>query len=97
MTRRRWPAGVLGMAAIVVAVESFVAADRARFTEASALAWPLGVEATRGEAVGARVLCFGDSLVKSGIVPEVIEARLGEPAYNLALPASTAPAHYFLL
>lgn len=97
MARGRWPAGVLGMVAIVVAVESFVAADWARLTEASALAWPLGVEAAKGEAIGARVLCFGDSLVKSGIVPEMLEARLGGPAYNLALPASTAPAHYFLL
>jgi hypothetical protein len=85
------------MVAIVVAAEAFVAADWPRFTEASALAWPMGVRAAEREAVGARILCFGDSLIKSGIVPEVLEARLGEPAFNLALPASTAPAHYFLL
>ena len=49
-----------------------------------------------GEVRGGRPR-FGDSLVKHGILPEVLEARLGAPAYNLALPASTAPAQYYLL
>ena len=90
------PTGLLGMVAIVVAIESSVAARWMVFTESSGLAWPLSVAATRGEAREARILCFGDSLVKHGILPAVLEGRLGEPAYNLALPASTAPAHYFL-
>jgi hypothetical protein len=85
------------MVALVVAVESSIAADWLRLTEPSALAWPLSAAAATGEARGAKVLCFGDSLVKHGILPEVLEARLGVPAYNLALPASTAPAQYYLL
>ena len=95
--RGRWPAGLLGMVALVVAVESWIAADWLRLTEPSALAWPLSAAAASAEARGAEVLCFGDSLVKHGILPEVLEARLGVPAYNLALPASTAPAQYYLL
>ncbi len=91
-----WPAGLLGTIAIVVAIESSVAARWMAFTESSGLAWPLSVAATEGDARGARILCFGDSLVKHGILPAVLEGRLGEPVYNLALPASTAPAHYFL-
>jgi hypothetical protein len=97
MDVRRPPLGLLGMLAIVAAVESFVGASRIAFTESSALAWPLAREAAGREATAARLLCFGDSLAKHGLLPEVLEERLGGPAYNLALPASTAPAHYFLL
>ena len=38
------------------------------------------------------VICFGDSLVKLGIVPAVIEGRLGRRAYNLSACAGQAPA-----
>jgi hypothetical protein len=94
---RRCPAGLLGMLAIVAAVEARVAANWLSLTEPSALAWPLAHAAAVREAKDARILCFGDSLAKHGILPGVLEERLGEPAYSLALPASTAPAHYFLL
>ena len=85
------------MLATVVAVESCVAANWLTLTEPSALAWPLSREAASGEAKGASLLCFGDSLAKHGLLPEVLEDRLGMSSHNLALPASTAPAHYFLL
>jgi hypothetical protein len=43
------------------------------------------------------VLCFGDSLVKFAVVPRVLEARLGQGAYNLAVCGGQAPSSYFLL
>ncbi len=51
------------------------------------------------EVRAASVLCFGDSLVKLGVQPRVLEAGLGENrrAYNLALCAGRAPSSYFLL
>ncbi len=91
------PAGLLGALALIATVEAVVAANWISFTEPSALAWPLARAAAVREAKDARILCFGDSLAKHGILPEVLEERLGEPAYSLALPASTAPAHYFML
>ncbi len=85
------------MLAIIAAVEAGVESYWIALTEPSALAWPLARAAAVREAKDARILCFGDSLCKHGILPEVLEDRLGESAYSLALPASTAPAHYFLL
>jgi hypothetical protein len=96
-SRRRFPAGLLGALVLIAAVEAGVASDWIALTEPSALAWPLAHAAAVREAKGARILCFGDSLTKHGILPEILEGRLGESAYSLALPASTAPAHYFLL
>lgn len=49
------------------------------------------------EAVAAEVLGFGDSLVKVGVVPAMLEARLDLRAYNLAVLAGPPPASYFLL
>jgi len=93
----RFPMGLLGMAAWVVAVESFVASRPARFTETSTYSWTLSAAAARSEAASAEVLCFGDSLVKHGLLPEVLRDRLGGPVYNLSVCAAPAPAHYYLL
>ncbi|HEV3121033.1 MAG TPA: hypothetical protein VGY53_03985, partial [Isosphaeraceae bacterium] len=48
-----------------------------------------------GPACG--ILAFGDSQVKCGILPAVLEDRLGLRAFNLAILASPPPASYFLL
>lgn len=97
MDARRWPLGLFGTIAIVVAVESSVARRPIAFTESAAFGWTFSNAAARGEAKGAEVLCFGDSLAKHGLLPEVIQERLGVASYNLAVPAATAPAHYYLL
>lgn len=97
MIARRWPLGLLGMIAIVVAVEASVARHPLAFTESAAFGWAFSRDAARGEARSAEVLCFGDSLAKHGLLPEVIEERLGATSYNLATPSATAPAHYYLL
>jgi hypothetical protein len=91
------PLGLLGMVAIVVAVESYVARHAIDFTETSRYSWTLSDAAARREAISARVLCFGDSLVKHGLLPEMIEDRLGKSVYNLAICAAPAPAQYHLL
>lgn len=56
-----------------------------------------GVVARSREVVGAGVLCFGDSLMKAGVLPTVIEARTGLPAFNLAVPMGQPASSYFLL
>jgi hypothetical protein len=43
------------------------------------------------------ILCVGDSLVKTGVVPAALEARLDRPTYNLATIGNPTPATYFLL
>lgn len=59
--------------------------------------WRQSGEDARRRVADRTVLCLGDSQVKMGLVPAVIEYKLGSSAYNLAMASSTAPAHFFLL
>ena len=43
------------------------------------------------------MLCLGDSRIKLGLLPRVLEDRLGVSAYNLGILGGQAPASYFLL
>jgi hypothetical protein len=94
---RHVPRGLLGMLAIVVVVESYVGRHPIDFTDTSRYSWTLSDAAVRREAKSAQVLCFGDSLVKHGLLPEMLEDRLGKSVYNLAICAAPAPAQYYLL
>jgi len=93
----RPPHGLVGMLALVAAVELAVAGHRLDFTTVWADDWRRTAEAATRHARGRDVLCFGDSLVKFGVLPRVIEARAGLKAYNLATNAGTMPSAYFLL
>jgi hypothetical protein len=91
------PWGLVGMLGLMVMIESFVARHAVDFTPWGSYAWRLSGEAVRREARSCEVLCFGDSLMKLGVLPQVVEERLGMPAYNLATCAAQAPTSYFLL
>ena len=93
----RVPAGLLGMAALVVAVELSLARHPLAFGLPDWGEWSSSGRAARAVAPGCDVLCFGDSTIKDGLQPRVIEARLGRPAYNLAVSATPPPASFFLL
>lgn len=94
--RGRWPVGLLGMLVLVLGAERYVVRHAWKFTPVSASAWQragAGVpRATRSD-----VVAFGDSLIKCGVVPPVVEARAGRPAANLAFPGGVFPAHHALL
>jgi hypothetical protein len=57
----------------------------------------LSGRAARSEAPCCRILCFGDSQVKTGVVPQVLTAETGRKAYNLAVCGGPAPMSFFLL
>jgi hypothetical protein len=86
------------MLGLVLAAERFVARHEANFAgNTMVLGWRDGHRAARDEAARADLLCLGDSLMKLGVLPRVLEAGLGRPAYNLAAQGATAPATFFLL
>ena len=93
----RLPVGLLGMLALVAAIEAAVGAHRADLAPPWAEDWRFAAWAADRQAPGADVLCFGDSLVKYGVLPRAIEARTGLKAYNLATSGGTMPSAYFLL
>jgi hypothetical protein len=85
------------MVALVATVESLLAGSRADFVTPSIEDWRLAAVAAKERAPGADVLCFGDSLIKFGVLPRVLRDRAGLRAYNLAVSDGSAPSSYFLL
>jgi hypothetical protein len=85
------------MLAIVAAFETFLAAHPADFAEFSASDWRLAKRALTEGARDAEVLCFGSSLLKFGLIPELIERRTGLATFNLSLMGGQAASSYFLL
>ena len=97
--RRRSPApwGLIGMIALVVAAERFVDRGALDFLDVDDWAYRQTARAAAGEAGRCDVLCFGDSLMKLGVVPRAVGDRSGRRVYNLAVSGGQAPASYALL
>ncbi|MEO6810449.1 MAG: hypothetical protein ABI353_15145 [Isosphaeraceae bacterium] len=91
------PWGLVGMAVLVLSVEGFVARNELQFSTRITAAWRFSARAASRNSMGAEVLCFGDSLVKLGVLPRVLEHGIGRPVYNLAAPGGQAPTSYYLL
>jgi hypothetical protein len=91
------PRGLLGCLVLALLVELGIASNPLRFRHLWNWDWWLTARAATRAATRCEVLCFGDSLVKFGVLPSVLEARLGGRAYNLSLSAGQPPACYFLL
>jgi hypothetical protein len=95
-SRAGLPSGLLGMVALVVIVEAAILGLRSDIATPWADDWRLSAEAASTKATEAEILCFGDSLVKYGVLPNVIEARSGLKVYNLATSGGTMASSFFL-
>ena len=78
--QRSIPWGVAGMLALVVGIEGFVASHWIALTDPVSLSWRYSTQAAESEARDCQLLCLGDSLVKHGLVPSVIERTSGQKA-----------------
>jgi hypothetical protein len=85
------------MLGLVLAVELYVTRQNRDLCNTWAAAWSWSRQAADREAKRSEILCFGDSLVLHGVVPNVIERRLNRRAYNLAVFKGQGPSDYFLL
>lgn len=92
----RWPAGLLGMVALVAAVEGVLAHHELDTRSLEAWDCLATRRAAVREAKAGDVLCFGDSLMKLNLAPSVLAAH-GIRAYNLAICGGQAPMSYFVL
>ncbi|HEY2154482.1 MAG TPA: hypothetical protein VGH33_02555, partial [Isosphaeraceae bacterium] len=91
------PAGVVGMLALVLVVELLVS-QAVRLESVGMAIWRADRRSSEcADATSAEILCVGDSLVKTGVVPAALEARLDRATYNLATVGNPTPATYFLL
>lgn len=93
----RRPRGLIGMVALIVAVEAIIAGLRDDLVRPLGESWRFAATAAETQAKGCDVLCIGDSLIKYGVLPRVIEARTGLKAYSLACSGGTTPSAFFLL
>jgi hypothetical protein len=95
----RLPLGFLGMLGLVMAIEWTLAGHDLDFTAPWHWDWRvIGKAATRPDRVkGKDVLIFGDSMVKFGLMPKVIQKGSGKSAYNFALHTGQTPSSYFML
>jgi hypothetical protein len=59
--------------------------------------WRGAAMAMSGPAASAEILIFGDSLLQSGVIPEVVRDELGMTAYNAAVQAGPPAASVVLL
>jgi hypothetical protein len=85
------------MAVLVLVGEGYVARHEFWFSTRTTAAWRFSARAASHRTSAAEVLCFGDSLVKLGVQPRVLEHGMGRSVYNLAAPGGQAPSSYYLL
>jgi hypothetical protein len=91
------PWGLVGTIALVVLAERFVARNGMDFLDSDDWGYRKSVQMAGRHAKEYDVLCFGESLVKLGVVPRALQERTGWRTYNLAVPGSQASASYALL
>jgi hypothetical protein len=83
------------MLGIMMIVEHYFDSDL-RFSSPLVQDWKQSGRFARRQACRNEILCFGDSMMKFGIAPRVIESRLGKRALSLAIFASPPSADFFL-
>src|SRR5262245_5292812 len=91
------PWGLVGMIPLVWAVEGFVARHEDGVQSQVARSWKASAVAAGAGAVGRDVLYLGDSQVKLGLLPRVVEGRTGLSGYNLAVLRGMPASSYGLL
>jgi hypothetical protein len=91
------PWGLVGAVAAVVGVEAGIARLGTATLTSHELDWRAAGNDARRAAARADVLLLGDSMVKFGVNPAVLEAALRRPVYCLALLNGRPAASYFLL
>ena len=72
------------MIALIVVIEWFFGRNWLDFTDPVSLSWRYSAEGVATEAPGCELLCLGDSLIKHGLLPRVIEEETGRRTVNLS-------------
>ncbi len=91
------PWGLLGMLVILVGVEWTLSGHDLDFTAPWHWDWRTTGKLTAKKQGKADILLFGDSLMKFGVMPRVIQDRSGKTAYNFALHTGQTSSSYFML
>lgn len=97
-TRVPWPWGFLGMLALMLAAERFVARhEHDLFLKVDHWTWRQSGRLADTTSPNPRIVCLGDSLVQVGIASPIIESQTGRRTCNLAISGGQAVSTYLLL
>jgi hypothetical protein len=91
------PRGLLGMLALAGAVEGLVSRNEIDLKTDWHWEWRVNGQVAMRQAARFDVLCFGDSLINHGLVPPILETRLGKRVYNLSLSGGQSSTSYIQL
>jgi hypothetical protein len=95
--RALFPWGLLGMLALVGLVEGLMSRNEIDLKTDWHWEWRVNGRVAMRQAARFDVLCFGDSLINHGLVPPILETRLGKPVYNLSLSGGQSSTSYIQL
>jgi hypothetical protein len=90
------PWALAGTIGLILVIEGFVARNWLDFSDPASLSWRYSAQAAKTQARGREILCLGDSLVKHGLVPSVIEGTSARQLVNLAAARAPALWTYFV-
>ncbi len=85
------------MLALLIGIESFVGRHWIDLTDPVSLSWRFSAQAAESEVRDCQLLCLGDSLVKHGLVPGVMERASGLKAANVSAARASTVLTYCLL
>lgn len=94
---RMRPSGLLGMLIAITAIELVVAHHKLDLTPIVGIDWNQVGRRLERSVRENEILCFGDSMIRHGVLPRVIQQRTGRRCLSLAVAAGQAPIDYFLL
>ena len=94
---RRAPWGLVGMLILVGLIELTLAGHDLRFTYVWHWDWRVYGKAIARKARDRDLLLLGDSLVKFGVIPRIVQERSGLQSWNGAIHVGQTSTSYFLL
>jgi len=90
------PWGFCGMVVLVLLLEQGLFRDNLNFMDNVAVSWKYTGRNVHRKAKGQTILCFGDSMLKFGILPRIVSEVTGSKAHGLAIYSGSAPSSYYL-
>ena len=85
------------MILLILVFEGYLTRNELRFSRLESHDWKTTAESVKAAGRSGGVFCFGDSQIKYGLLPLVMESRLGQPVECFAIQGGQAPSSFFLL
>jgi hypothetical protein len=85
------------MVALLIGIEGFVGRHWIDLTDPVSLSWRFSAQAAESEVRDCQLLCLGDSLIKHGLAPGVMERTSGLKAANISAARASTVLTYCLL